>query len=218
MHDSPKAYIAARVAQELQDGDIVNLGIGLPTMVPSFLPDGVSVILQSENGMIGAGFSPDEAQWSPYVVDAGGKPAAVLSGGCFIDSATSFGLIRGGHIDCTILGALEVDAQGNLSNWIIPGKKVPGMGGAMDLVIGARRVIVAMEHTARGKPKILRQCRLPLTAVGCVDLIVTEMAVFEVTGSGLVLCEINPDVTMEQLSAATDAFFVVSPQLKAMNS
>lgn len=212
-----KDFIAARVAKELKDGDVVNLGIGLPTYVPQFLPEGVNVVLQSENGIIGTGPKPTAEQADPlYVTDAGGSPAAVGFGGCFIDSATSFGLIRGGHVDATVLGALEVDESGNLSNWIIPGKKVPGMGGAMDLVNGARLVIVAMEHTARGAHKILKQCRLPLTAVKCVNLIITEMGVMEVSDEGLILTELNPEFTIEQVQEATEATLIISPELKDM--
>ena len=202
-----KSYIAKRVAKELKDGDVVNLGIGLPTMVPKFLPEGVSVILQSENGIIGTGAVTEDNKDPVYVVDAGGSPAMVAKGGCYIDSTTSFTLIRGGHVDVTVLGALEVDQEGNLSNWIIPGKRVPGMGGAMDLVVGAKKVIVAMEHTAKGSPKILKACRLPFTAIHCVDLIITEMGVFEVRENGLVLTEINPEYTVEDIKNATEADF-----------
>ncbi|MDR1704041.1 MAG: 3-oxoacid CoA-transferase subunit B [Clostridiales bacterium] len=201
-----KSYIAARVAKELKTGDVVNLGIGLPTMVPAFLPEGVTVILQSENGIIGAGPKPGADTADPlHVTDAGGQPSSAAPGGAFIDSCVSFGLIRGGHVDVTILGALEVDREGNLANWIIPGKRVPGMGGAMDLVVGAKKVIVAMEHTAKGAPKILKKCRLPLTAVNCVNLIITEMCVMEVTPGGLVLTERNPEYSIEQIKAATEA-------------
>ena len=211
-----KKFIAKRVAKELHDGDVVNLGIGLPTLVPEFLPDDVHVTLQSENGILGTA-AVDEWTHSPlHIVDAGGSPSAVASGGAFIDSATSFAMIRGGHVDATILGGLEVDAQGSLSNWIIPGKKMPGMGGAMDLLVGAKNVIIAMEHTAKGAPKILKQCRLPYTAVNCVDKIITEMAVIEVTKDGLLLTEYNPEYTVEQIQAATEADLIVSPNLKPM--
>lgn len=210
-----KEYIARRVARELRDGDFVNLGIGVPTLVPQFLPSDVEVTLQAEVGMVRAGGAP-EIPDPRYVVDAGGQPASIRTGGAFIDSATSFALIRGGHVDATVLGALQVDAEGNLANWIIPGKLVPGMGGAMDLVVGARRVIVAMEHTQRGAPKILPRCTLPLTAVGCVDLIVTEMGVFEVGSDGLVLREINPDLSIEEVRAATAAPFQVADSLGPM--
>ena len=211
-----KGFIAKRVAKELKDGDVVNLGIGLPTMVPAYLPEGVKVTLQAELGCIGVGHLTDENKDPIHVVDAGGSPSAVGPGGSFIDSATSFGLIRGGHVDATILGGLEVDEEGSLSNWIIPGKKMPGMGGAMDLLGGAKNVIVAMEHTAKGNPKILKKCKLPYTAVKCITKIITEMGVMEVTDKGLVLTEYNPEFTVEQIQAATDATLIVSPDLKPM--
>lgn len=214
-----KPYIATRVARELKDGDVVNLGIGLPTLVPNYLPQGVTIVLQSENGIVGMGPKPEEENSdSIHVTDAGGASAAVAKGGSYIDSSVSFGLIRGGHVDCTVLGALEVDQHGNLANWIIPGKKVPGMGGAMDLVVGAKKVIVAMEHTARGSHKILKECSLPLTAVKCVNLIITEMCVFEVTDQGLVLKEYNPEFTIDDIKASTEADFIVSDQLRPMDS
>ena len=210
-----KAYIAARVAKELQDGNVVNLGIGLPTLVPNFLPDGVRVVLHSENGIINAGTRPDPIEACPmHVVDAGGQPSSVVPGGCFIDSSVSFGLICGGHVDCTVLGALEVDEEGNLANWIVPGKKVLGMGGAMDLVVGARKVVVAMEHTARGNHRILKRCRLPFTAIKCVDMIVTEMGVIKVTPEGLLLTEYNPEFTVEEIQAATEAKLIIAEPLK----
>ena len=211
-----KAFIAKRVAKELKNGDVVNLGIGLPTLVPNYLPEGVQVTLQSENGIIGTGGVSQENLDPIHVVDAGGAPSAVGFGGCFIDSATSFGLIRGGHVDATVLGGLEVDEEGSLSNWIIPGKKMPGMGGAMDLLVGAKNVIVAMEHTAKGNPKILKKCRLPYTAVRCITKIITEMAVINVTEKGLELVEYNPEFTVEQIQAATEATLIVSPELKPM--
>lgn len=211
-----KSFIAARVAKELNDGDVVNLGIGLPTLVPSFLPEGVSVTLQSENGIIGTGTVCGENKDPIHVVDAGGNPSAVSGSGCFIDSATSFGLIRGGHVDATILGGLEVDQEGSLSNWIIPGKKMPGMGGAMDLLVGAKNVIVAMEHTAKGNPKILKKCRLPYTAVKCVNKIITEMGVMEVREEGLVLTEYNPEFSIDDIKAATEADLIISPDIKSM--
>lgn len=212
-----KHYIARRVAKELKDGDVVNLGIGLPTLVPQYLPQGVHVTLQSENGIIGAAAVTDETRDPVHVVDAGGSPSAVTSSGCFIDSATSFGLIRGGHVDVTILGGLEVDQEGSLSNWLIPGKKMPGMGGAMDLLVGARNVIVAMEHTAKGQPKILEKCTLPYTAVHCVTKIITEMGVMAVTDRGLELTEYNPELTVEQIQAATGAKLIISPTLHPMS-
>jgi acetate CoA/acetoacetate CoA-transferase beta subunit len=209
-------YIARRVAQELEDGSIVNLGIGLPTKVANYLPDGVQVILQSENGFVGLGPSQTEDNYDPTIVNAGGQPVTILPGGCFFDSATSFGIIRGGHVDLTILGALQVDEKGSIANYMIPGKMVPGMGGAMDLLTGAKRVIVAMEHTAKGAPKILKTCNLPLTAVGVVNLIVTEMAVIEVTTEGLVLKEVNPKFSVAQVMEATEAHLIVSENLKVL--
>lgn len=214
--ENVKTFIAARVAKELKDGDVVNLGIGLPTLVPNYLPEGVRVTLQSENGIVGTGALTDENRDPVYVTDAGGNPAAISLGGAFIDSGSSFGLIRGGHVDATILGGLEVDEEGSLSNWIIPGKKVPGMGGAMDLLVGAKNVIVAMEHTAKGAPKILKKCRLPYTAVKCVTKIITEMGVIEVTDKGLLLTEYNPEFTVEQIQAATETPLIISPDLKEM--
>ena len=188
-----KPYIAKRVAKELHDGDVVNLGIGLPTMVPDYLDPSVKLTLQSENGFIGLAAVDPEDPDAAYIVNAGGQPAGIEKDGMFFDSATSFSIIRGGHVDATILGSLQVDEKGNIANWIIPGKMVPGMGGAMDLVVGAKRVIVAMEHTQKGAPKILKQCTLPLTAEAQVNLIVTEMGVMEVTPEGIVLKEYNPE-------------------------
>lgn len=212
-----KGFIAKRVAKELKDGDVVNLGIGLPTLVPAYLPEGVHVILQSENGIIGTGPKPTPEEADPHFkTDAGGQPAQAANFGCYIDSATSFGFIRGGHVNATILGGLEVDEEGSLSNWIIPGKKMPGMGGAMDLLVGAKEVIVAMEHTAKGNPKIFEKCRLPLTASHCVNKIITEMCVFEVTDKGLLMTEINPEFTVDQIKEATAAPFEVAVDLKSM--
>ena len=211
-----KGFIAARVAKELNDGDVVNLGIGLPTLVPAYLPDGINVTLHSENGLIGVGVANDETRDPLHVIDAGGKPSAPAPGACYIDSAASFALIRGGHVDATVLGGLEVDEEGSLANWLIPGKKMPGMGGAMDLLVGAKNVIVAMEHTAKGNPKILKKCRLPYTAVKCVNKIITEMGVMEVTDKGLVLTEYNPEFTVEEIQAATEAQLIISPELKSM--
>ena len=207
-----KGYIAKRVAKEFKDGDFVNLGIGLPTMVPAYLPEDVHVILQAEVGMAGQGGKPEVAD--PNVVDAGGQPSSIAPGGAFIDSATSFGLIRGGHVNATVLGALQVDEKGNLANWIIPGKMVPGMGGAMELCAGAKNVIVAMEHTQKGTPKILKECTLPLTTKTCVTKIITEMGVINVTDKGLELVEINPEFTVEEVQAATEATLIISPDLK----
>jgi len=211
-----KDFIAKRVAAELKDGDVVNLGIGLPTMVPSFLPQGVKVILQAENGIVGVGPKPSPENATPYIFDAGGSPASVALGGAFVDSSASFGLIRGKHVDATVLGALQVDEKGNLANWIVPGKMVPGMGGAMDLVAYAKQVIIAMEHTQKGEHKILTQCTLPYTAVGVVTLIVTEMGVMKVTPKGLLLTEYNPEFTVEEIQAATGCKLIISPDLKPM--
>ncbi|MCD8212219.1 MAG: 3-oxoacid CoA-transferase subunit B [Oscillospiraceae bacterium] len=211
-----KSTIAARVAKELKDGDVVNLGIGIPTLVPNYLPEDVHVTLHAELGCVGAGPRPDEDHVDPYIVDAGGSPSSVVPGGSFVDSATSFCIIRGGHVNATILGCLECDEEGNMANWIIPGKRMPGMGGAMDLVVGAKKVIVAMEHTAKGSPKILKKCKLPLTAQNCVNMIITEMGVMVVTDDGLVLTEYNPLFTVDEIQAATEATLEISPDLKPM--
>ncbi|WP_059172604.1 3-oxoacid CoA-transferase subunit B [Bacillus sp. FJAT-27445] len=209
---SPKQLIAARVAKELSDGDVVNLGIGLPTMVPNYLPENVNVILQSENGYVG--LKPLEGEIDPDLVNAGGQPAGIIPGGAFFDSLFSFELIRGGHVDVTVLGGLEVDEKGNLANWMVPGKMVPGMGGAMDLVTGAKKVIVAMEHCAKsGSSKILKECRLPLTGKGVVDMVVTELAVFRVTAKGLVLEELQVGATLEMVRDKTEASFTVNPAI-----
>ena len=210
----PKKVIAKRVAELLHDGDVVNLGIGLPTMVANFIPEGVDVTFQSENGFLGLGPAPKEGEEDWELVNAGAMPSTIVPGGMFFDSATSFSIIRGGHVDATVLGAMEVDEKGNLANYKIPGKMVPGMGGAMDLVVGARTVIIAMVHTQKGKPKILKDCTLPLTAKGQVDIIVTEMALIRVTKDGLVLEELGPEATVEDVVAATEANLIVSPDLK----
>lgn len=211
-----KSIIAARVAHELKDGDVVNLGIGLPTLVTNFVPEGLDVTFQSENGFLGIGPAPEPGTEDPRLVNAGSQPSTILPGGMFFDSATSFMIIRGGHVDMTVLGALEVDEEGNLANWIIPGKKVPGMGGAMDLVVGAKRVIVAMEHTAKGAHKILKKCRLPLTAAKQVNTIITEMGVIEVTKEGLLLIEIGEGFTVEDVQNATEATLIISKDIKTM--
>ena len=211
-----KPFIAARVAKELKDGDVVNLGVGLPTMVPAYLPEGVSVTLQSENGFIGiSGDEPSEED-AQYIVNAGGQPVSIEKHGAFFSSADSFSIIRGGHVDVTCLGALQVSQDGDIANWIVPGGMVSGMGGAMDLVVGARRVIVAMTHTQKGQPKILKKCTLPLTAAKQVNMIVTEMGVMEVRPEGLVLTEYNPEFTVEDIKNATDADLIISPDLKPM--
>lgn len=211
-----KEIIAARVAKELKDGDVVNLGIGLPTMVPNYLDPSVKLVLQSENGYVGMGPTPEQGKEDMDIVNAGGAPSSVLPDGAFFSSAMSFTIIRGGHVDATVLGALQVAENGDIANWIIPGKMVPGMGGAMDLVVGAKKVIVAMEHTQKGAHKILEKCTLPLTAQKAVDLIVTEMGVMEVTDKGLVVTELNPAYTKEQMQEATGCKLTFSPNLKEM--
>jgi acetate CoA/acetoacetate CoA-transferase beta subunit len=216
--ENVKGFIAARVAKEMKNGDVVNLGIGIPTMVVNYLPEGVKVIIEAEHGMVGGGPRPKAGEETPYIVDASGQPSSILPGGAFIDSSTSFGIIRGGHVDVTVLGSLEVDQEGSLANWIIPGKKVPGMGGAMDLVVGAKKVIIAMEHTNKGAHKILKKCTLPLTAVKAVDMIITDMAVMVVTPKGLELTEYNPEFTVEQIKEATQAELIISPNLKKMDA
>ncbi len=213
-----KNYIAKRVAKELKDGDVVNLGIGLPTLVSNYIPEGVEITLQSENGFLGMGPAAEPGEEDPYLVNAGGIHVTINPGGAFFDSADSFLIIRGGHVDATVLGALEVDGKGNLANWMVPGKMVPGMGGAMDLVTGAKKVIVAMSHTAKGNHKILKECKLPLTAVNAVDLIVTEMGVMEVTNEGLVLKEINPKYSVEDVQNATGAALIISENLVEMEN
>ncbi|MCK9199199.1 MAG: 3-oxoacid CoA-transferase subunit B [Bacilli bacterium] len=209
-----KEIIARRVAKEMKQNYVVNLGIGIPTLVANYVPKEKNVTFQSENGLLGQGPSPKPEEINKNLVNAGGQPTTVLPGGSFFDSAMSFALIRGGHVDATVLGALEVDQYGNLANWKIPGKMVPGMGGAMDLVSGANKVIVAMTHSQKGTPKILKKCTLPLTAKGEVNLIITELAVFEVTSDGLVLKELGPDATIEMVKEQTDADFIISPQLE----
>lgn len=212
-----KNIIASRVAKEFKDGELVNLGIGLPSMVANHIPEGITVLLQAENGMIGMGPAPRQGFEDSNLTNAGGQCVTVLPGGAFFDSATSFTIIRGGHVDATVLGTLEVDQEGNIANWIIPGKKVPGMGGAMDLIVGAKKVIVATLHTTNGKPKILKKCRLPLTAKGEVNLIITEMGVMEVTDKGLVLKEIHKDTTIEEVQQLTEAELIISEELKIMD-
>lgn len=211
-----KEIIARRVAKELKDGDVVNLGIGLPTMVANYLPEGVDIVLQSENGIMGMGPAAEPGKEDVDIINAGAQYVTVNPGAMYFDSAVSFGIIRGGHVDATILGALEVDKLGNLANWIVPGKMVPGMGGAMDLVVGAKKVIIAMQHTQKGRHKILNACNLPYTAIKVVDMIVTEMGVMEITSEGIMLIEINSEYSVEQVQEATECQLIISPNLKNM--
>jgi 3-oxoacid coA-transferase, B subunit len=211
-----REVIARRCAKELKDGFVVNLGIGLPTLIPNYLPEGVKVVLQSENGLLGLGPTPEEGKENKYLVNAGGGYISVVPGGSIFDTSISFGIIRGGHVDVTILGAMQVDEQGNLANWILPGGKTIGMGGAMDLLVGAKEVILAMEHTAKGKPKILKRCTLPLTAPHEVDMIVTEMGVMKITPDGIVLSEINPEFTVDQVQQNTEATLIIPSDIKPM--
>lgn len=211
-----KVIIAKRVAQELKDGALVNLGIGLPTMVADYLPADISVFFHSENGMIGAGPQPEAGFENKDLTNAGGGYVTAVPGAAVFDSATSFALARGGHLDVTVLGGLQVDELGQLANWMVPGKMVPGMGGAMDLVTGAKKVIVAMTHAAKGQPKIVKTCNLPLTSIRRVDLIVTEMAVIEPTDEGLVLRELAPGVSVEQVVAVTEARLILADEIKVM--
>ncbi|KUO51707.1 MAG: acetate CoA-transferase [Desulfitibacter sp. BRH_c19] len=213
-----RIMIAKRIARELVGGTVVNLGIGMPTLCASYVPKDIDVMFQSENGFIGIGPAPKAEEMDKDCVNAGGSPVTILPGGCCFDSSTSFGIIRGGHIHTTVLGALQVDQDGNLANWMVPGKMVPGMGGAMDLVVGAGRVIIAMEHLAKdGSTKILKKCNLPLTAKNEVDLIVTDMAVMEVTKDGLVLKEIAPGITVEEVVNSTEADLIIFTNIETIS-
>jgi acetate CoA/acetoacetate CoA-transferase beta subunit len=212
----PQTIIARRIARELSPGMLVNLGIGIPTLVANYLPKDIHVFFQSENGLIGTGAPPEEGMAHPTLTDAGGRPVTALPGACAFDSAMSFGLIRGGHLDVTVLGGLQVDQRGQLANWMIPGKMVPGMGGAMDLVTGAKRVIVAMQHTAKGKAKIVKKCALPITSLRPVDLDVTELAVIAFEDGRAHLRETAPGVSVAQIVAATEAELAIRSQVPEM--
>jgi acetate CoA/acetoacetate CoA-transferase beta subunit len=212
----PQEIIARRIARELAPGMLVNLGIGIPTLVANYLPEGMHVFFQSENGLIGTGSPPEEGMAHPTLTDAEGRPVTALPGASTFDSAMSFGLIRGGHLDLTVLGGLQVDQEGHLANWMIPGKMVPGMGGAMDLVSGAKRVIVAMQHTAKGASKIVKKCTLPITSTRRVELVVTELAVIEFQDGRAVLRETAPGKTAAQVVAATEAELVIADHVPEM--
>lgn len=211
-----QTIIARRVALELRQGMLVNLGIGIPTLIANYVPEGLHVFFQSENGLIGTGPIPEQGLEHPLLTDAGGRPISALPGACTFDSATSFGLIRGGHVDMTVLGGLQVDGEGHLANWMIPGKMVPGMGGAMDLVTGARRVVVAMQHVAKGKSKIVKKCTLPLTSARVIDLVVTEMAVIGFPGGRATLIETAPGVSVADVVSNTEAELIVPAAVPAM--
>jgi acetate CoA/acetoacetate CoA-transferase beta subunit len=213
----PQTLIARRVALELRPGNLVNLGIGIPTLVANYVPAGMNVFFQSENGLIGTGAPPEEGMQHPTLTDAGGRPVTALPGACTFDSAMSFGLIRGGHVDVTVLGGLQIDQMGHLANWMIPGKMVPGMGGAMDLVTGAKRVIVAMQHVAKGVSKIVEKCSLPLTSLRPVDMVVTELAVIAFRDEQAKLLERGPGVSVEQVVANTQAKLSISDSVPEMS-
>jgi acetate CoA/acetoacetate CoA-transferase beta subunit len=212
----PQSIIARRVALELRSGDLVNLGIGIPTLVANYVPPELKIFFQSENGLIGTGPIPEQGMTHPLLTDAGGRPISALPGACTFDSAVSFGLIRGGHVNVTVLGGLQVDAAGHLANWMIPGKMVPGMGGAMDLVTGAKRVIVAMQHAAKGKSKIVQKCSLPLTSARAVDLVVTDLAVIGFIGGRMTLMETAPGVSVAEVMAVTDAELSIADKVPEM--
>ena len=212
-----QTIIAKRIAKELRSGMLVNLGIGIPTLVANYVPDSVHVFFQSENGLIGTGPLPEEGMTQRRLTDAGGQPVTALPGACTFDSAMSFGLIRGGHVDMTVLGGLQVDEEGHLANWMIPGKMVPGMGGAMDLVSGARHVIVAMQHTAKGKPKIVKRCSLPLTSIRRVDMVVTELALIAFSSGRATLVETAPGITPAEVARQCEADLVIPDNVPQMS-
>ncbi len=212
-----KARIASRTAKEFKNGDVINLGIGLPTLVANYIPEDVKIILHSENGFVGLSAAAEPGKENVDVINSGAGYVTYVPEANFFDTAMSFSIVRGGHVDATVLGAMEVDEHGNLSNWIVPGKMVAGMGGAMDLVVGAKKVIISMLHTQKGNHKILKKCTLPYTALGVVKLIITEMGVIEVTPQGLLLTELHPDYTLDEIRAATGCDLIISPDLKAMN-
>ena len=214
--DKIKEIIAKRIAKEFKNNDIVTLGIGLPTEAANYVPEGVNIIFQSENGVVGIGKDQQGPEFNHKIINAGGVCVELNKGASFYDSQMAFTMMRGGHIDATVIGALQVDAEGSLASWLIPNKFVPGMGGAMDLVVGAKKVIIAMEHTSKGQAKIVKKCDLPLTAYREVDLIITERCVFDVTPQGLVLTELNPMFTIEDIQDCTEAEFTVSPRVKFM--
>ncbi|MFZ5814606.1 MAG: 3-oxoacid CoA-transferase subunit B [Bacillota bacterium] len=215
-----RELIVKRIAKDFKDGMVVNLGIGMPTQVANHIPAGVQVLLQSENGFIGLTAAPsDPALIDPDLVNAGGQPVGIVPGGCFFDSCTSFAIIRGGHVDATVLGTLEVDQTGSIANWMVPGKMVPGMGGAMDLLVGAKKVYVATDHVTKdGAPKLLERCTLPLTAQRVVHVVVTDMGYFEITPEGFMMKEIAPGVTVEEVKAATAGRLIIAPDLKEMTA
>lgn len=214
-----RLLIAKRVAKEFKEGMLVNLGIGIPTMIPAFLPDNMNIWIESENGILGLGPPPEKEQLDPFITDAGAKPVTIVKGGSTFDSNFSFGLIRGGHIDITVLGAFQVDEKGNLANWVVPGGKLAGMGGAMDLVTGAKKVIIATEHCDKeGNAKIKRECDLPLTGAGVVDMVVSELGVFVFTDRGMELSEIAPGVSIEEVVAKTEAKLFIPENVSVMNS
>lgn len=212
-----KEFIAARIAKEFKNGNVINLGAGLPGMATRFLADGVKIYLQAENGIVGFGPHDPALPVDPYSTDAGENPVSINKGGSIVDSATSFGIVRGGHLDLSVLGAMQVDEEGNIANWLVPGGKMAGMGGAMDLVCGAKKVIAAMEHNAKdGSAKILKKCTYPLTGEKVVSAVITELGFFEITNNGIVLKEIAPGVTVDEVRARTEANFTVDPALKEM--